>query len=99
MAIEKRIVKNGLGQEVEALYDTVHKAFVVEHTPVPAAKDEAGNPDALQTIAGVGPEVSAALHGAGLSTLVDVQQASDEQLLNISGIGSAQLKKIRKATA
>lgn len=50
-------------------------------------------------IPGIGAEIIAALENAGFATVADVASATDEQLLNVSGIGPARLVNIRAALA
>lgn len=47
----------------------------------------------------VGPSAAESLRGAGYADLAAVQQASDDELLAVDGIGDATLKKARKAKA
>lgn len=56
----------------------------------------AGHPYELQTLLGVGDEVAQAMRNAGIRSLDDVRNATDDDLLDISGIGEATLAKIRE---
>jgi hypothetical protein len=46
----------------------------------------------------IGDKTKRNLHEAGYKQPTDIQQASDEELLNISGIGSASLTNLREYT-
>ncbi|MBE2197528.1 MAG: helix-hairpin-helix domain-containing protein [Anaerolinea sp.] len=50
-------------------------------------------------IPGIGVEIVVALANAGFTTVAEIAAATDEQLLNISGIGPARLVNVRAALA
>jgi hypothetical protein len=49
-------------------------------------------------VGNIGDKTKRHLHEAGYKQPTDIQQASDEELLNISGIGSASLTNLREYT-
>jgi excinuclease UvrABC nuclease subunit len=50
-----------------------------------------------QDLPGIGPEIANALKNAGFTSIDKIKQASDKELLAISGINTARLKTIRAA--
>lgn len=50
----------------------------------------------LEAIKGIGTEVADALRNAGYMTKADLREASNEELMKISGIGGATVRTIRK---
>lgn len=53
----------------------------------------------LEDLPGVDTEIANALQDAGYETVAAVRDASDVELLKVSGIGKKRLEDIRKATA
>ena len=52
----------------------------------------------LESLEGIGPKTAVALAEAGFKTLEDLQNATDEQLLAIKGVGKKAVEKIRSAS-
>jgi DNA-directed RNA polymerase alpha subunit len=54
-------------------------------------------PPPKTSIRGIDDQIARALRQAGINTIEKIKQASDEELLAISGIGAARLAEIRAA--
>ncbi|HMN10736.1 MAG TPA: helix-hairpin-helix domain-containing protein [Bellilinea sp.] len=67
----------------------------VDTEPLPAETQEM--PEARLLAAGLSPQVAAALMEAGYTDPDEVSNLSDEQLLNMKGIGAGRLSSIRSA--
>ncbi|MBX3056922.1 MAG: hypothetical protein KF770_10660 [Anaerolineae bacterium] len=66
--------------------------YCPEHAPAAVG----AVPDFHPLLPGVGEEIAAALAAAGYGDVGRVRAASDSELLAISGIGPARLRKIRE---
>ncbi len=64
-----------------------------EDTPEKAAAEQEGTPDILEGLPG---KVSAALAEAGLESARSIADASDEDLLNLPGVGPKTVEKLRE---
>jgi N utilization substance protein A len=64
-----------------------------EDTPEKAAAEQEGRPDILEGLPG---KVSAALAEAGLESARSIADASDEDLLNLPGVGPKTVEKLRE---
>jgi len=66
---------------------------------LPGVKAKKPRPPAVtkQDLPGIGNEIADALRNAGFDSVEKIKQASDEQLLAISGIGKGRLETIRAA--
>lgn len=87
--------------DIRALKEAV-EALVVQQVPADAASEEEQEEvgeldaqDALQTR--YGETVAGKLYDAGYVTVDAVEEASDDELLAVDGIGAATLEKIREA--
>jgi len=68
-----------------------------EWLPGVKAKKPRPQKQTKQDLPGIGNEIADALRNAGFDSVEKIRQASDEQLLAISGIGKGRLETIRAA--
>lgn len=61
--------------------------------------EDAHEPVEFEKVSGIGSATADALRGTGVRTRGDVRQASDSELLDVSGIGSQNLKALREHVA
>ncbi len=87
-----------LRQDFVAPQVAQHNGRIVKSVLVPQGEPDRGTvAQTFMDVYGVGEDVAQAMVESGLESLEDVNRATDEELLQIQGIGTAKVEKIRKA--
>jgi ERCC4-type nuclease len=85
-------------KQVQSLrQDEALVSFLREVDEALAGSGDASPEEALEDIDGINPEIAEELRSMGFDSPDDLNEASDDELLAVDGIGPARLERIRKA--